>query len=219
MRLIEISASRIETYEVGAAFLTFLAYPGGKEDETARGWFSDVLCREALCAMALSDPEWSRQKQLIKPAYLLLDDKQADRYLKKGLGEIRNRLQAARMVRPFFQRAQTGDWPALVPGIKHWSKSEVMNFMAIEGPINDPKNIDHRSIKPSLPVLHLAAALEHAVTKAEEEGIDKFSHLDVLLRPGLATAIIDYARLVEPLLPKISTFTIDPEKVILLRLG
>jgi len=83
-----IDLNKLETYEAGALFLTFLAYPEDTISEKEREDIHASLCAWALRIYNKEDPEWNAKPQLIKPIYLMRDDKKILKDLKTLLPTI-----------------------------------------------------------------------------------------------------------------------------------
>ena len=115
-----------EAYEVGAALVTCLAYPGPSDTDETRGALHKTLCALALHTRCEVSPEWAAASQWIKPSYACLSEETIERNLKTLERRLQDRMAAAWMLLPFLEHAQTGRAPDLIPGVKRWS----VNYMA-----------------------------------------------------------------------------------------
>jgi hypothetical protein len=124
---------------------------------------------------------------------------------------------AARMVMPFLQEAETGRAPELLPGMKSWSIDQMAESVLADSGQSDPQNVESRVWRRSVPVIHLAAAV--AVLGQDREranaGPLKLGHL-LADRPTIEH-VVSTAQAYEALIPRISRFTINPERLIRLR--
>jgi hypothetical protein len=202
---------RPEVYEIGARLVTWLAFPGEEESEERRGRVHASLCAYALRAKYETDPEWLVAPQPIKPIYALRPQWDIDRDLKTLERRLRDRMIAARMAIGFLKEAITGEVPKLPAGIKRMSVNQMALLVLGDAGFTDPENVESRIWRPSLPVIHLATAIQLMLQLAEPEtGLG----LEVLLLDrkiiDLVVRTAEYHRSVIVQ----SRLQIDPEKLI-----
>jgi hypothetical protein len=146
-----------EVYECGATLLTLLACPRDDEQGSFRSDLHASLCAHFLWATHLSDPDDNRPIS-VKPFYVFRAREVIDRHtalIGRRLGE---RMVAARMAIPLLQEVALGHSPALPSSIKRLSINQLAEFVLEDAGQSDPGNVESRIWRPSLPVIHLAAA-------------------------------------------------------------
>lgn len=213
-----LDLDRHETYECGAMLVSLLAYPEDNEQETKR---SDL--HASLCAIALraqfdeSSPEWC-QPQLIKPVYAFRDATKTDRDLKTLERRLRDRMVAARMAIPLLQEIKLGRPPKLPDDLKRLSINALSEFVLKDAAQTEPKNVETRIWRPSLPVIHVAAATAVISELAEKDGHSPISYGQIVVSRPVIEAIVREAERYEELLEKSGKFNINPEKLVKVRL-
>lgn len=220
MPVYTLSPDSSEPYECAAALLALLAYPHPAADTSERPAFHAALCRAALLGCAADDPDWLWHSQPIKPGYLLLEEATADRGLAQGQKRLDERLIAARMALPFLQQASTGQPPKLPKALPRWSLNGMADLVLDQARQSDPHNLEARVFRPSLPVIHLAAALLIASDGLEAPLGHRLSawHLFYDRELTIVRWLVDAAQQYEALLPRMRHFRVPPEAVIRLRL-
>jgi hypothetical protein len=208
-----------EAYEVGATLVACLAHPGPSDRDKTRDNLHETLCAVALITRCEMSPEWAAAPQWIKPSYACLSEQTIERDLKTVERRLRDRMVAARMVMPFLQRAQTGVAPDLPPGVKRWSLNEMAEFVRKDARQSDPQNVKSRIWRPSEPVIHLAAAVAVLGQEIERVGAGSLDTGYLVQDRWVIEGVVRRAQEYEALLPEIRGFTIDPEKLVRLRLA
>jgi len=160
IRLIDFD--RLEVYEAGALLLTMLAYPD--ESEETRSQVHASLCMHALRTKCAMEPDWASPPQPMKPIYALRHQHESDRYLRTLERRVRDRMVAGRMAIAFLKEAATGEVPAC---IKRLSINEMAQLVLDDVQYSEPENVETRIWRPSLPVIHLASALQLLLHLAE----------------------------------------------------
>ena len=147
-------------FEESARFLTVLAWPEWASDQNRIEEMQEKLCQLAIRRRAERDPEWANRPQRIKPLYVGPDLKSVAMAEKNLRARIAKRAQAARMAIPLL-RARLLGAPGRLPGaVKRLSIAEMASLFADQTTETDPKNVEKRVFRPSLPVMHMALALE-----------------------------------------------------------
>lgn len=213
MHAITIDFKRQEIYEAGAVLVTILAHPNGSEE--TRGALQQSLCAEALKDWAGRDPRWASEPQWIKPIYAFREEKQIKRDLRTLGRRIRDRMVAARMAIAFLQEA-TGQLPKLPPGIKRLSVNQMAELVLRDARQSDPENVKSRVWRPSLPVIHLAAATAVFLNVSAKAGEGATSVGDLLTNRSYIEWIVRTAQLYEHMLAK-SRLRINPAKLVRVR--
>jgi hypothetical protein len=219
MREYVIDFNKLETYECGAILVTLLAFPRDEEGEKARDRFHQSLCAEALRERFKAGGEWARTPQLIKPIYAFRDHKQVARDLRTLGRRIRDRMVAACMAMPFLLEAMNGVPPKLPEGVKRISLNEMSALVLEEAGQSVPENVETRIWRPSLPVIHLAAATAVIIGIGTLAGEGPFSVGDILVDRSIIRAIVIWAQVYEGVIAKSSRLSIDPETLIRVRLA
>jgi hypothetical protein len=168
-----------EVYEAGAILATLLAYPGLNDTDATRGRLHRTLCGLTLHDRCETDPEWAAAPQRIKPIYTSFSEQAIKRARRTLERRLRDRMAAARMVIPFLKQAQDGQTPDLPPGVKRLSLNQMAGLVGEDVGQSDPQNVKTRIWRPSVPVIHLAAAtavLGQGISRGTAQSLH-FSHL------------------------------------------
>jgi hypothetical protein len=149
-----IDFDRLEVYEAGALLVTLLAFP--QESEEQRSEVHVSLCTHALRVQCAMEPDWAIRPQQMKPIYALRSQHENDRFLRTLERRVRDRMVAGRMAIGFLQEAMTGEVPVCLKRLSIY-----------DAEYTEPENVETRIWRPSLPVIHLASALQLMVHCAE----------------------------------------------------
>jgi len=155
-----------EVYECGAALIALLALPEEKFSDR-RAELHGALCALALHAMAQSDDTWRWTPQKVKPGYLLISPSEVARADRQCRRQLHHRMVAARMAMPLLREASEGKVPTLPKGMNRLSINELAGLVAEDVGQEDTHNIEARVWRPSLPVVHIAAAVAVTINEAE----------------------------------------------------
>lgn len=160
LRQVTFDFTSNKPYECGAAFLTLLAYPEPKAAEETLGRVHQSLCHLHLREKSKTDEKWSNAPQLLKPCYAFVEAGQIQKDLRQFDRRLRDRMIAAKMANLFLREAVNDKVPALPRGIERLSLNEVSKVVSSDVPGFDQPNIESRIWRPSLPVIHMAVALD-----------------------------------------------------------
>jgi hypothetical protein len=116
---------------------------------------------------------------------------------------MRDRMIAGRMGIGFLKEAVTGRVPE---GLKRLSINELAELVRDDAGYSEPENVEARIWRPSLPVIHLATALQVLL------------HLSVLLGRGVIELVIRTAEYHRVLFTRCRSLRLDPESLIRIRL-
>jgi hypothetical protein len=213
-----IDFNRLEVYEAGAMFVTWLAYPGDSEDEI-RSRVHASLCNHALRVKCAIEPDWALVPQAIKPIYALRCQRDIKRDLRTLARRLRDRMVAGRMAMAFLKEALGGEvlkLPADLP--PRLSINQMAHFVLDDTGHADSKNVETRIWRPSLPVIHLATAVQVWLQVAESEkrplGLEM-----LLLSRQLIECLVRTAQRHESIIAQSRRRRIDLDRLIKVRLA
>jgi hypothetical protein len=205
-----IDFRQLEVYEVGALVLTWLAFPGERETEELRSRVHASLCAYALRAKYESEPEWLGSPQPIKPVYALRSQLDINRDLRTLERRFRDRMIAARMAIGFLKEA------VLPAAINRVSVNQMARLVLDDAGYTDPENVESRIWRPSLPVIHIATAIQLMLQLAEPVtgplGLEA-----LLLDRGIIELVVRAAQYHESVILR-SRLQIDAETLVKIRM-
>jgi hypothetical protein len=204
------------SFELPALVVSVLAYPSAS-DVAKREDLYEVLCLWFIRMRASQDHDWARRQIAVTPALVTITDRAVSAALRTVERRLQDRLAAGRAANAFLKEAESGETPQLPPGVQRLSLNELAKLMAEDRDI-EPENAEARIWRPSLPVIHLAAAW--TLTLQEElRTTGRLPSLDDLYaRADLLLTIVVRAQLNEPLLA-LSRLRIAPEQLIRFRIA
>src|SRR5262249_49577094 len=193
----QIDFGKSEVYECGATLVALLAHPTDAQD-VARGNLHAPLCALAVRAQFYGQAgEFERQS--IKPIYALRAEKEISKDLKTLKRRLRGRMGAARIAMAYLQLAPRQP-PRLPAGVRRLSLNQMSELVFEDAGQSDSENVEKRIWRPSLPVIHLAAATAVMIDVAEKEGFGRFTIGELLCCRPLIEAIVREAQAYEPLI-------------------
>jgi hypothetical protein len=214
-----VDFSALETYECGAILLALLAYPNDTNDKH-RPALHASLCSEYLRDRYANAAD-EAVPQLIKPIYAFRRDRDVKKDMKTLGRRLRDRQVAARMIMGFLQEA-SGSAVRLPPGVTRLSLNQLSAMVQADANQADPENVESRIWRPSIPVIHIAAAVATVLNNSVREGIAETSWGDILASQSIVEQIVAYSQLIEfyiEISEKIRTrLHISSDKLIKLRL-
>lgn len=216
--LLDFSSSEI--YECGATLLAVLAYPG-VSTRAQRLSLQMSLCADYLRQLHAGETDASIILPL-KPAYAFRNTQDVRKDIKTLERRLRDRAVAARMFRGFWQEA-AGAEIRLPAGMTKLSLNQVAELVAKDAQQASSENIETRMWRPSIPVIHVAAALENVQLDAERLGEPGFSWGDILISRRLIEEIAAKAENIEEFISNSSKIksqlNIIPAKLVQVRLA
>ena len=212
-----IDFNKLEIYEAGAMLLTHLAYPEKNISDDERGKIHATLCNWALRLRYNEDPAWSQSPQLIKPCYAFFDADEIAKILKTFSRRMRDRSVAGRMAMAFIMEATEGTNIKLPKGTKRVSLNEISTMVLEDASQSDPENVEMRIWRPSLPVIHICAAVQFIMQTSAKAGAS-IDFTDVLTSRELIEQIITIAEECESLLLASSKVKVDKEALLRFRI-
>jgi hypothetical protein len=109
---------------------------------------------------------------------------------------------AARMVMAFLKEAATGALPKLPPNVKHLSVNELSVLVLADAKQSDAENVETRIWRPSLPVIHIAAATAVALDSVERGRKPAIDNYSLLMDRSIVEWIISASQEIEQLVEK-----------------
>jgi hypothetical protein len=210
-----IDFSKAEIHECGATLVTLLAIPRDDAEDSTRAALHASLC--SLVLRAKFEESEEIPPRLMKPIHAFRELKVIGRNLRTLKRRLRDRMVAARMVIPFLQEVDSGQPPRLPKGVKRFSLHEMSGLVLADAGQSETKNVETRIWRPSLPVIHLAAATQILLDIGARNG--RPLHIgDLLTSRRVIEAIIQEARRYETLIERITRVRIDAGTLIRVRL-
>jgi hypothetical protein len=149
----------MEVFEVGADLLALLLYPEKKaEMKRLRLYIS-------LCALVVQGtyfnqhPAKAFQPQLMKPIYVFRSEREISRDMRAFDRRHRDRIIAGRMALAFLKKAN-GITLNLPGGDERLSINRLSELVLTDAGYTEPENVETRIWRPSVPVIHIAAAVQ-----------------------------------------------------------
>lgn len=219
--IVSLNLSSPFPYEVGATFLSTLAYPE-LADTKQRERYRQALCRRGIEKRADEDPDFTTEAQPIPPAIFLVDKATYRRYLKSGNKILNERLVTVNwIVMPHLKAVISGKlekvegYEATVENLS----ALAMDNLGWKG--DSSSTLKSRVWRPSKPVAHAAAALlvwrqqtwEQELVPAFPDDKHDFFHLCLEL-PFVISEIVELSEEFRLRLPLVEKFTIKEEDTI-----
>lgn len=217
---ISICLSGLPHYECGALLFSYLAFPEpGAEDTRADVHAS--LCHLALKAITQDDPDGQWTPAVIKPGYALLSESKVRTSLRTMDRRLRDRLDAATVAKPFLEQATTGKTPRLPAGVDSLTLTSMAEYLMFRTKPNadggDLKNFHARVWKPSLPVIHLAVALNVLFERTNEASLGTLAIHDLIRSPEVIRFLLETAEPLEPLFQEIAALGVPENTLVRFR--
>ena len=210
-QVLVLNAEADATYEKGAKFLSFMAYPEIK-DVGKRVALYNALCHWALRHNFETRPE-DQAPITIKPAYFGFDRAQVDRHVKFLGVELEKRLIAGRMAVAYLQRFKDGRIPAEFGKINSLSLDKVAGFVFESEGYGTPDNFKTRIWRPGRAVVHFAAALVVVGQDRKRNG-KELSAMHLLAEDELLASVITHAIDFAQMIQENPGFPAKPEQLI-----
>ena len=214
-RTITLDSNLLEPFEIGALLLAILAFPGPKEED---------LCKkaaEALCGMQVrvtiaAENDIAGNWNTAYPNYAAIDESESRRRLKTFNRRLRDRMIASRMSLGFFQEGFVKR-PAKLPALmQRHSLNDLSELVLSQSGQTYPENVEHRIWRKSLPVIHLAAAMQIAARALTPDDAEFGYPLD---NGPLHQAVIQLAQLHEEIALSDQRFGQKRDELIRIRSG
>jgi hypothetical protein len=175
-------------FECGATLLALLAFPSVPDAERAE--IAASLCASHLQAKF---KESGDPNELVKAKYAFRDPERIKKDLKILDRLVRDRMVAAKVAIAFLQKAE-GHPPRLPANVKRLSINQLAEFLMGEAKQSIPENFKNRVWRPTLPVIHLAAAVAVAINDRERAGERSTSYGNLIADVDFMFDVLRYAR-------------------------
>jgi hypothetical protein len=199
-----IEQKKYPVFELGAKLLSLVAYPGA-DDAGNRSRLEQSLSASYVHDRIAKDPEFKFSPEVMQRSYFFresgvikTDTRSLERILKK-------RMASARMALAYLKEAQIGKTPNLPPGIARVSLNELSKMVQPDLGWSDPDNVETRAWRETLPVIHLAVAIEFYMA-----AFGNISWGDLIGDFEVISWVITEAEACEGMIERISKFPIDP---------
>ena len=213
MDVSSIDFNRVEVYEAGASLITLLAYPCESQEVWADVHAS--LCSYALRIKSAAEPERATVPQPMKPIYAFRLQQDISHDLRTLDRRMRDRVIAGRMGIGFLKEAVTGQVPE---ALKRLSINELAELVCDDCGYSEPQNVETRIWRPSLPVIHLATALQLFLHLGDPE-FGPIGYETLLLGRAVIELVIRTAEYHRDLFIQSRALRLDPERLIRIRLA
>jgi hypothetical protein len=104
---------------------------------------------------------------------------------------MRDRMAAAHVAIALLQNA-IGHRPNLPDSVERLSLNQLSEFAMGEANQSSPENFETRIWRPSLPVIHLAAAVAVAINDRERAGEKRTGYGNLIADPEFVTKVLNY---------------------------
>ncbi len=208
-----LDARKHTLFECGSALLALLAFPSATDEK--REEIAASLCASHLRAVfeESGDPN---EPVKAKAKYAFRDVQTIRRDLKTIDRRVRDRMVAAKVAIAFLQRA-VGHHPNLPSSVKRFSLNQLAEWMMEEADQSDSENFETRVWRPSLPVIHLAAAVAVAINDRERMGEKGASYGNLIADGEFIFNVLRYSKEYEIII-KNSKLPINVRKLVSVRL-
>jgi hypothetical protein len=190
-----LDPNQLEPFEIGAALIAMLGFPGSHEIDARRGAF-EALCADVVRATCEAEPQKAADLRDRFPTYAAIDARESRRRLRTLRRRLRDRMFAARMALGYFDEAtrhmfasmgeaypdlkpETGDVelrPTPLPnGLARHSANALIQYHFPHANEDGWQNREHRMWHSSLPVIHFAVAV-HVLGRHSQSGAETFAY-------------------------------------------
>lgn len=217
--LLRIDAERACVFEVQATILAVLAWPEEVPDGSNLAAAQVALGGHLMRAAVTADPSWAHLPQWLKPVYLLQGPQEVANILAKAMNRLRGALRAARIARPFVSKA-LGQTPILPKEIARLSLEQAVPWvLGVEGASGrNPHKFEQDVLRRTYPVLHLALALERVLHERQMVTGRRPALEALMMGDEPRDLILQAAEALEPVLLSVSSFRVNPDRQIRIRL-
>jgi hypothetical protein len=211
-RALVLDARSQTLFECGAALLALLAFPSVTDAERAE--IAASLCASYLRAMF---EESGDQNELVKAKYAFRDAETIKSDLKTFDRLVRDRMVAGKVAIAFLQSA-VGHRPNLPASVKRLSINQLAELVMKEANQSIPENFETRVWRPSLPVIHLAAAVAVSINDRQRMGEERTSYGNLIADIEFVGHVLDHTRKHENIIKTNKLKQINANKLVSIRL-
>ncbi|GLR88875.1 hypothetical protein [Bradyrhizobium iriomotense] len=198
-------------FECGATLLAVLAFPSA----------TDVVLAEIVASIC---SEYLRTRfeqsdnldELVKARYAFRDKRRIKRDLRTLDRAIRDRMAAAHVAVALLQNA-IGHRPNLPGSVKRLSLNQLSEFAMGDANQSSPENFETRIWRPSLPVIHVAAAFAVAISDRERAGEKRTAYGNLIADAELVGNVVNYIEKFKNIIDN-NNLKIDRRKLISIRI-
>lgn len=218
--LVGVRLSGSPTYEAGALLFSYLAFPE-LEADARRAEVHAALCNLALRATGDDNESWLWTPTTMKPGYALMREPTVQRGVRTMDRRLRDRLDAAIVAKPLLEEAPSGQRPRFPPGVKALSLAALGGYVMFRNRDNhdqgDVRNFHSRVWQPSLPVIHLAVALNVLFERTLVSGMSKLAVHDLVRSSEAIEFLTHTATELEPMILANPRFGISADRLVRFR--
>jgi len=218
---IGVRLSIAPTYESGAVLFSYLAFPE-PEAVARRADVHAALCHLALRATGDEYPDWLWTPTPIKPGYALMREAEVQRATRTMDRRLRERLDAAIVAKPLLEEVAPDQPPRLPPGINKATLAALGEYMLFRNratvDVSDVRNFHARVWQASLPVIHLAVALNVLFERTLAAGMGKLAVHDLVRSREAVEFLTRTATELEPIILANPRFGIGANQLVRFRL-
>ena len=205
----------MEDFEIGAWLVAILAFPGASEHDLRQA-AAEALCAGMVRVTIEADPSVAEGCRATYPLYASIDPREERRRLRTLNNRLKRRMVAARMSLGFLEQGITGEPPKLPEGMTGLNLDALSRLVQPQTYESDPQNLENRVWRTSLPVIHLAAAMQWML-RYLNPGTDEANIGYPLEDDDKHAFVIELAERYEPLLLADRRTGVTAEKMIRVR--
>lgn len=218
---IRIPLSCAPAYEAGAVLFSYLAFPE-PEAEAQRADVHAALCHLTLRATGDDDTDWLWAPTLIKPGYALMREAEVERATRSIDRRLADRLKASIVAKPFLEEVAQGQLPRLPPGVAKPTLAALGKYVLFRNrasvDVSDVRNFHARVWQASLPVIHLAVALNVLFERTLAISMGKLAIHDLVRSREAVEFLTQTATELEPIILSNPRFGIASDQLVRFRL-
>jgi hypothetical protein len=153
----------------------------------------------------------------MKPIYALRTSAEVRRDLRTLRRRLRDRMAAGRMAIGILKEKLTGGSIELPVGLSRVSVNQMARLVLADVGQTDPDNVKTRIWRPSLPVVHIASAVQVFLQLAEPE-LGRIGLETLLLNRGAIECVVRAADCHASIIAQAGGLPIDPARLVRLQL-
>jgi hypothetical protein len=199
---------------------------GTIKDDSEIGLRRACLCQRYLHARAKNmeadrkdvAKTWLRTPQPIKPQYIMHPPELVEDFCAESRRLLEKRAEAGRMAVPFLR--ETNGLPISLPrGVPRLSLNAMAEFVLPDTVQSDPHNVESRLWRPSLRVVHIAAAIQTEHHRCEQEFGFELEIAHLYTNAAIIRSVVKQSETYADLVLTTKRFGIPPEGLIRLSLA